>query len=123
MFRSLPDHLFVSSYGDLFDCRKENWHESPLRAGYSYHFRTITNNNDLKATLRAAPYAWPGGYQLFMIDAQGTPMSFEGVEKEFKRSRGAANTFEFPLSVHINYEDFDLYCSITQELIPAAYSE
>lgn len=121
MCPNLPDHLFVASNGDLHDTRKENWAETPLRAGYSYTCECLVNNNELKAALRNGPYAWPGGYQMYMVDANGMPMSFEGAEKEFLRFRGAEHTFEFPIYVSVNWENDELYCDITGERIPSCY--
>lgn len=125
MFRSLPDHLFISSCdGGLYDTRKEGWAAGlPLRRRYCSIFRTIKNNHQLKATLRAGQYAWPGGYQMYMVDANGLLLSFAGVEEQFKRLKGVSGSFKFPLIVCINYEEADLYCDITGELIPATYSE
>lgn len=125
MSLNLPEHLFISSIdGSLYDTRNKGWaSRPPLRPNYQYHFPVIKNNNELKAVLRAGQFSWLGGYQLFMVDAYSQPMSFEGVEKEFKRFRGADYTFDFPIAVFPNYHDDMLYCSITGKQIPMAYGE
>lgn len=125
MSRPLPDHLFISSCdGCLYDTRKEGWANGPpLRTRYCSTFGEIRNNHELKATLRAGQYAWPGGYQMYMVESSGLALSFAGVEEEFKRRKGADDTFAFPLIVCINYEETELYCDITGGLIPATYTE
>lgn len=62
--------------GDLYrgnDC---------VRVGYAAHRRAIETVADFKATLRAGPYAWPGGYALFFITSDGQPLSFRSAEAE-----------------------------------------
>lgn len=54
-----------------------------VRPNYSGHRRTIETVADLKATLRAGPYAWPGGYAIFFITADGAVLSFAAARAEF----------------------------------------
>ena len=37
---------------------------------------------DFKATLRAGPYAWPGGYAVYFITADGAALSFAAARAE-----------------------------------------
>lgn len=79
---SRPKHLFVSECdGALHDTRAANWAAHPLRANFSRHHLKIRTAADLKACLRAGPYAWPGGYQLWFIMADGEALSFEAARE------------------------------------------
>lgn len=84
---TLPDHLFVSSCeGHLYDTRIPNWHKlPPLRPNYSRHVRDIKTLADVKASLRAGPYAWPGGYECFFITRDGACLCFGCARKEFRQ--------------------------------------
>lgn len=68
-----PDYLFTSSTdGHLYDTRRPAWHLAPpLRANFCRIFRRISNARELCATLRAGPYAWPGGYPIVLITSDG----------------------------------------------------
>lgn len=74
---SIPKHLFVGDNGDLYDCRNENWSETPLRRNYSWHSTRIETAADVKAALRAGPYAWPGGYRLAFVMIDGGLICFD----------------------------------------------
>ena len=58
--KMLAKHLFVGCGGELYDTR--NW--EPIRKNYARHHGCIQSVSDLKASLRAGDYAWPGGYQI-----------------------------------------------------------
>lgn len=78
MFKQLPDHLFLADDGDLHDTRREGWHKQPpLRSQYSRTFSDIKTTAQFKATLRAGPYTWPGGYQLALACSDGGALCFE----------------------------------------------
>jgi hypothetical protein len=74
----MQNHLFLASDGDLFDTRNPAWSKAaPLRRGFSFHHRNIDNVAQLKATLRAGPYAWPGGYPLALYLSDGELLCFD----------------------------------------------
>ena len=78
------DHLFVGCEGDLYDTRNPEWSKSPpLRSNYQRHVRDIKTVADVKACLRAGPYAWPGGYACYFITSDGAVLSFEAARQEF----------------------------------------
>ena len=78
---TLPPTLAIGhDDGALY--RVGQWRE-PIRRNYSGHRRTIETVADLKATLRAGPYAWPGGYALYFITADGAALSFGAARGEF----------------------------------------
>lgn len=71
--------------GNLYRVPEGDRHEWLLvRSNYRYHHRSIKTVADLKATLRAGPYAWPGGYALYFVTADGASLSFDAVRKEFR---------------------------------------
>ena len=56
---------------------------SVIRLNYSKHFANIQTVAQLKATLRAGAYAWPGGYELTLVTSDGATLCFECARKEF----------------------------------------
>jgi hypothetical protein len=76
----LPPALFVGDDGGLY--RAPNY-SAPVRPNYSGHRRRIETVADFKATLRAGPYAWPGGYALYFVTADGAVLSFAAARREF----------------------------------------
>ena len=80
----LPSHFYVSDRGELFDTRESNWlHNESLRSNYSRTHREIASVADLKATIRAGSYAWPGGYPIALFMSDGGCMSFKTAREEF----------------------------------------
>jgi hypothetical protein len=126
----LPEHLFVSDTdGALYDTRQPEWHKRPpLRALYQRTCRNIETPAELKATLRAGPWAWPGGYPMFLVMADGEALSFQAAEEQLAELLVA---FKSPdrfdgwrvVGTQINYEDDSLTCAHTGKRIQAAYSE
>jgi hypothetical protein len=81
---AMKDHFFIASDGELHDTREANWSSRALRQNYSRTHRAITNIADLKATLRAGEYVWPGGYRLAFVTSDGAVLSFGAVRKNFR---------------------------------------
>lgn len=127
MQTQLPDYLFPSDDGALYDTRKPEWVKTPLRRVYRRTFARITNTHELRATLRNGPYAWPGGYQMYFITSDGAPLSFDAVRAEYRQVsdaiRAKANDGWRVVAVDINYEDRDLYCAHTNARIPCAHGD
>ncbi len=82
---------------------------------------------EFNAILSQGAYAWPGGYPLYFVMADGGAMSFKAVEAEADRIRTEINEPSdkewHPLGVEVNWEDPDLYCDHTNERIESAYAE
>jgi len=73
--------MVSESNGSLYNTTVDGWHLlPPLRANYSRHHRKIESTQDLKACIRAGEFAWPGGYRLFFITADGGALSFKAVK-------------------------------------------
>lgn len=83
MINQLPEHLFATDDGALYDTRRQDWHKlPPLRPVYSRHFVEIDTTAQFKASLRAGGHTFPGGYTLAFITADGGAICFECAEKE-----------------------------------------
>lgn len=122
----LPEHLFVSSVdGALFDTRAANWSAKPLRADYQRTHSDISNTLQLRATLRAGAYAWPGGYPLYFITSDGEALSFDAVRAEYaqvsRAIRDKSNDGWRVVACEINYEDAELICAHSGNRIESAY--
>jgi hypothetical protein len=82
---------------------------------------------EIKARLRAGRYAWPGGYPLFFITADGGALSFATVRNEW-RCIVRAHLYNdrrcgwFVEGADINWDDSDLTDDHTGERIQSAYA-
>ena len=125
----LAEHLFVSDGdGALFDTRVVDWFKRPLRAIFRRHFTRIDNTHQLRATLRAGPYTWPGAYPLYFETDDGSALSFATVHKHYAQcARVIRDAYGYDtggwrvVACLVNWEDTDLRCAHTGELIPSAY--
>lgn len=90
----MKEHLFISSTdGALYDTRVAGWNKlPPLRPNYERHHREIGTVADLKATLRAGPYIWPGGYEIAYLTADGACLCVSCTRKEFRQIAEAIRT-------------------------------
>lgn len=80
--KTLPDTLAVGfDDGALYSV--PGW--QIVRPNYRRHHSRITTVADFKATLRAGPFAWPGGYAVYFITADGAALSFDAARDEFRQ--------------------------------------
>ncbi len=93
----------------------------------SRHHTTIATGLQLRETLRAGPYAWPGGYPLYFVADDGEALSFDSVRANIRQVlrsiRDGVNDGWRVLGVDVNYEDPALFCAHSGDRIPSAYSE
>lgn len=117
-------NLFVGSGGDLVRTDGD-W--PVVREKYVYHFNQIDTNHQLKATLRAGPYAWPGGYPLYFHTSDGAALCFKCCREEFRLVTDSVqkrlNDGWQVVGCQINEEDADLTCDHCNEKIESAYGE
>jgi hypothetical protein len=83
---------------------------------------------DIKTALRNGPYAWPGGYPVYFITADGEALSFEAVKQEWRNVVSAYLSHDkrcgwYVEAADINWEDDNLYCAHTNKRIESAYGE
>lgn len=77
--RKLPEYFMVGSDGALYDTRQADWSANPVRKDYAVTRRTIETVADVKATLRAGEYTFPGAYRLAFIACDGGLLSYDAV--------------------------------------------
>lgn len=121
----MKQHLMISETdGHLYDTRKPDWTNKPLRKDYRKTFRHIHNTTQLKATLRADEYAWPGGYPLYLITSDGAALHFSCVRENFRSVLDSVkNKIDDGWRVvacDINYAD-ELWCAHCDNEIESAY--
>lgn len=114
--------FFVASNGDL--CRNDRSCEV-VREKYAYHHQVIETGKQLCATLRAGPYAWPGGYPLFIGSSTGESAHFECVKENLSSiTHDLRHNQRFgPMYCEVNYENVDLYCDCCSQKIESAYGD
>ena len=88
----------------------------------------INTVSDFRKAIRAGAYAWPGGYPVYFITADGAALSFDAAKEERRqiiRAIGHNESFSGwkVVGSDINWEDNDLRCDHTGELIESAYGE
>ena len=93
-----------------------------VRENYSKHHSTIKSVADLKATLRAGEYAWPGAYQLAFVTSDGGVLSFDSVREEFHQvvwsiRNGASDGWRVDSCIIVDDEGDPLYCDHSGEPI------
>lgn len=128
MKHELAAHLFISSSdGSLCDTRRKDWAEKPLRENYQRQHSSIASLADVKATLRAGGFAWPGGYPLFFMTRDGAALCFDCVRKEFRQIvwdfLNDTSTGWRIAGCEVNWEDSECNCDHCSKLIPSAYGE
>ena len=73
------------------------------------------------------PYAWPGGYPLYVVMRDGEPLSVEAARSNWRsivRATLAGRRDDWKAAgVEINWEDPNLYCAHTGARIESAYAE
>lgn len=122
----LASHLFVSSCdGALHDTRQQDWTSHPIRAIYSRTFSRINSTLELRATLRAGAYAWPGGYPMFFITSDGAALSFDTVRAEYAQvsraiREGSRDGWRV-IGCDVNWENAELTCEHSGLPIQSAY--
>jgi hypothetical protein len=96
----------------------------------------INSISDFRKAVRNGPYAWPGGYPLYWIMADGSAIAFDVARVSYEGRRmlealrdnatgnWPARADEWrPVAIEINWEDENLVCDHTGENIPSAYGE
>jgi hypothetical protein len=87
----------------------------------------INSISDFRKAVRNGPYAWPGGYPLYWIMADGEACAFKVAKAERRAmlealAYGDCQAWK-PMALEINWEDAALVCAHTGERIESAYSE
>lgn len=85
---------------------------------------------DFRAAMRSGPYAWPGGYPRYFVLSDGEALSFAAARNNIREILEALVDYRTmgenedsgwrPVGVEINWEDNDLTCAHSGELIECA---
>jgi len=123
---NLPNHFLVSeSDGHLYDTRRPEWHlNPPLRPNYCRHHLETTTLADVKASLRAGEFTWPGGYRLAFITQDGAVLSFGAVRDNFKEvvwdfHNGASTGWRIAWLINVDESEEPIHCDQTSEMLNA----
>ena len=84
--------------------------------------------SEFRRDMRSGPYAWPCGYPLYFIMADGEALSFAAARENCRLILGAIQDHEPRdqwriVGVDINWEDTELTCAHTGERIQSAYGD
>lgn len=87
----------------------------------------INSISDFRSAIRNGQYAWPGGYPCYFITSDGAALSFDAARKERRNILESIATQSNDgwrvVAVDINWEDTELQCDHTGQLIQSAYGE
>lgn len=87
----------------------------------------INNVREYKETLRQGQFAWPGGYQCFLVTRYGDTLCYACGRKEFRNIvlaiRHKDDASWHVVGADVNWEDNDLFCDNCNTKIPASYGE
>lgn len=89
----------------------------------------IKTISDFRKAVRMGPYAWPGGYPVYWIMADGESVAFSVAKAERRNMLEALahpeKNFDDwrPVALDINWEDGNLICAHTNQRIESAYAE
>lgn len=91
------------------------------------HAMRINTVFDFNRALDYGPYAWPGGYPLYFIAADGGALSFDAAHENCDEIRnaiiGETSTYWRVVACVVNWDDENLYCDHTSKRIEPAYQE
>lgn len=80
----MKPYLFVSDDGAMYDTRKPDAFARPLREAYAKTLREIGTGLELRATIRAGQWAWPGGYEIFGIMSDGACLCMPCIKANYR---------------------------------------
>jgi len=88
----------------------------------------IRTAEDFRKALETGPYAWPGGYPLYFITADGAALSFQTGKDEQEEIEEAIADDDTRggwrvVAMDVNWEDPHLHDDHTGERIESAYAE
>jgi hypothetical protein len=91
----------------------------------SQHHTTIETGRQFRETLRAGPYAWPGGYPLMLLCSDGGALCFDCGRSEARQIiraiRDNARDGWRVIGCFVHWEGPDEECAHCGKGIPSAY--
>ena len=74
------DKFMTGIDGALYDTSAKRWaYNEPLRANYSGHKLEFESLHDVKASIRAGEFTFPGGYRLAFVTSDAAILSYKTV--------------------------------------------
>lgn len=88
----------------------------------------IRSISDFRQAMRNGPYAWPGGYPLYFVTADGAALSFKSAKANRRHILDALRDRDVHsgwcvIGVDVNWEDPFLFCDASGERIESAYGD
>ena len=79
--------------------------------------------SDLKQFIRSGGYAWPGGYQMALLMADGEVIDAQSARENYRLIRRENGRDWTPVDIFIHWEGDSLICAHSGREIPSAYGE
>lgn len=84
--------------------------------------------SDFRRAMRIGPYAWPGGYPVYFVTADGAALSFAAARAERRNILQAIAWNDTRsgwrvIGTDVNWDDSSLACDHTGDRIESAYGE
>lgn len=93
----------------------------------AYHHSEIKTGLEYRETLRAGPYAWPGGYPLILVCDDGAALCFDCGRSEGPQILRAIRQNERNgwqvIGCQVHWEGPDEECAHCSRAIPSAYGD
>ena len=119
--------MSVKIVGGDFVCKDDPFRVIREKEDYSFHYLDIVSGKQLRATLRAGPYAFPGGYPLYFIADDGEPLSFQAVRDNLYQCihsiHNGINDGWRIIGCEVNWEDPDMVCAHEGTKIESAFGD
>jgi hypothetical protein len=77
----------------------------------------------LKQFIRSGGYAWPGGYPMALLMADGEVIDSQAAKENYRLIRRETGNDWKATEVFIHWEGEPLYCAHSGREIPSAYGE
>lgn len=86
----------------------------------------VSESNELRKQIRAR-YAWPGGYPMYLVMADGGSLCIDCARKGYRNIyHSLKNDIRDgwkPEGIDVNWEQTDLFCDHCNKQIESAYGE
>ena len=79
--------------------------------------------SDLKQFIRSGGYAWPGGYPMALLMADGEVIDARSVRENYRLIRRETGRDWTPVDIFIHWEGDSLICAHSGRAIESAYGE
>ena len=87
----------------------------------------INSISDFRKAVRNGAYAWPGGYPLYWLMSDGEACHFDVCKSERRNMLEAIankdNSGWRPVALEANWEDTNLICAHTGQVIECSYGD